>query len=144
MVVLSVFLLFLFSFLLPETADAHRANESYVYFDVSDTALSGRFEADLEGTIAELPVTVDFGADGYQGDTPFRAHIVTRSFSFGERSSLLPFAPGNVRDLFERLSSPSASRRPARRRRGCLRIGRLPGLRNPACDQSRVAAARRH
>lgn len=67
------------------------------------------FVAELRGRIADLPVRVDFQADGYGEDAPFRTSIAsTEAFVFERRPSLLPFAPQNVRQLFERLASPTA------------------------------------
>ncbi|CAE7610942.1 unnamed protein product, partial [Symbiodinium necroappetens] len=80
----------------------------------------GGFGADLQGLIAELPVRVSFESQGYAPDSPFVARIVSTGFKFEERPSLLPFAPRNIRELFERFSSPSAEVD------GSVSVARLP------------------
>lgn len=51
--------IFVAAVLSPQAADAHRSNESYIYFNVSDSELSGRFEANL----ADLDTALGIGGD---------------------------------------------------------------------------------
>ena len=58
--------------LLPAAAQAHRTNESYVYFNVSDDALTGRFEATLKDI--DAAIGIDSDRDGSVSEAEFLEH----------------------------------------------------------------------
>jgi len=59
----------------PHAAQAHRLNESYVYFNVTDDALTGRFEATLGDLNKLLPL--DENGDGVLQNEEVEAHLDT-------------------------------------------------------------------
>lgn len=70
-------------------ASAHRLNESYIYFNVTDTSLAGRFEATLPDIDAALDVDAD--GDGTVSEAELRANA-DRIFAFFEDRLFLSHA----------------------------------------------------
>lgn len=86
--------------ILPSTATAHRLGESYVYFQVTDEALTGRFEALASDLDKAIPLDAD--GDGTITEEEAKAQGAALFSFFSERLKLsdngreLTLVPGDV------------------------------------------------
>ena len=71
----------------PLSASAHRLHESYVYFNVAETSLSGRFEATLEDI--DAAIGIDDNGDGVLTEAELANNIDRAYALFSERLELL-------------------------------------------------------
>ncbi|WP_171099222.1 MULTISPECIES: HupE/UreJ family protein [unclassified Ruegeria] len=75
--------LFLLLFSLPVSVEGHELNQSYVFFDVKDTSLSGRFEVTLEDAARTVDLDADQNGDITEEEFRARAEEVFQQLSAG-------------------------------------------------------------